>query len=258
MINNYQDSFIKLVGLTTFLEQQTSLDDSLNELAAMSANILDVQNCSIMLFQNEETTKDFRLRVFAKFGPLPSIAYHEAVKVNEGIAGRVAASGQPLLVQDITKSPFLPLARRPGEPNKCFVVVPIVIGCKVIGIINFSNPSYDRCLDLDDLNQANFVALLVGKSIQVVQLQNILKSNFLQYSIARETKNLVNNSITAISKDPGKLAKIVAKTFYRELTKAGFETRHIIAAATEIITLLNLTLNKHKKRLEDAEHRHAQ
>jgi len=249
-MSHQQDSFIKLVGLTTFLEKQTSLDDSLNELAAISANILDVKNSSIMLFLDEDNTKEFRLRVFAKFGPLPDVAFQEAAKVNEGIAGQVAENGQPLLIRDITKSPYLPLARRPEESHKCFISVPIVIGCKVIGVINFSNPVTNHILDRHDLDRANFVALLVGKSIQVLHLQNILKSNFLQYAIAHETKEFANTAITTLSQDPARLVKIVAKTFYRELTSAGFGARHIIEAATEIISLLSRTLNKHKKRFD--------
>ena len=92
--------FVKLVGMSTFLEQQEDLDDSLNDFAAMAANIINVENCSIMLFREGDKAGDFRLRVFAKTGYLPENAFQEAVKVNDGIAGRVAATGQALLVED--------------------------------------------------------------------------------------------------------------------------------------------------------------
>jgi len=36
-----------------------------------------------------------------------------------------------------------------------------------------------------------------------------------------------------------KAAKIVARSFYKELRKAGFEVKHILAVATEIIANLN-------------------
>lgn len=252
-MNTYHDSFIKLVGLSNFLEQQTGLDECLHELAEMAAGILGVGNCSIMLFHGEKEDGEFRLRVFAKHGPLPADAIYEAAKVNEGIAGHVAATGEPLLVKDITRTEFLPLARRPEGPSGSFISAPVCIAGKVVGIMSFSNPVPERILDDEDLKQAVFVSLLVSKSIQVIELQKILRSRFLQLSISRETGSLVSGAITPLSQDPEKLAKIVAKTFYREMTGAGFDPRHIVKAATEIISLLNLTLKKHKKRLDSAQ-----
>jgi L-methionine (R)-S-oxide reductase len=251
-----RDALVELVGLSNFLEAQTDLDNCLQELAAMAAAILLVQNCSLMLFQSEEAAGDFRLRVFAKCGPLPASALDEVVKVKEGIAGHVAESGQPLLVEDITKTVFLPLARRPDEPSRCFIAVPITIAGKVIGIMNFSNPEDGRTLAVSDLNRAVSVALLVGKSIQVIELQKILQSKFLQVSLAQEAQNLVGSAIAPLSQDPERMAKIVAKTFYREMTRVGFDANHIIKAATEIISLLSQTLKKHEKRLESSSANH--
>lgn len=241
--------FVKLVGISTFLEQQEDLDESLNDFAAMAANILNVDNCSIMLFREGDKAGDFRLRVFAKTGHLPEVAFREAVKVNDGIAGRVAATGQALLVEDITRSPYLPLARAPEGTSKCFISVPVLIGAKVVGVINLSNPRDGRCFSGDDLALASFVALLVGKSIQVVQLQNVLRSRFAQMAISRDTKSLVASKVTELYQDPARLARVAAKTFYREMTRAGLGTSHILNAATEIVGLLGDNLKKHKRRL---------
>ncbi len=249
----YHDSLLKLVGLSNFLEQQSNLDSCLNDLAVLAAGILEVRNCSIMLFQHETNGDDFRLRIFAKYGSLPEVALREAAKVREGIAGQVAESGKPLLVEDIMQTKYLSMARRPRQSSKCFIVVPIMITGKVIGVMNFSNPENGRTLDEHDLNRAVFVSLLVGKSIQVSELQKILQSKFLQFSLAQEAKSLVASAIAPLSGDPKTLSKIVAKTFYREMTRAGFEADHIVHAATEIISLLNQTLKKHKSRLENNE-----
>ncbi len=242
------DQFIKLIGLSTFLEEQANMDESLDELVAMAANILQSTTCSIMLFKEDEESDDFRLRLFAKHGDLPPKAYTEAVKVNEGIAGRVAATGQALLVQDIGQTEFLPLARRPESANKSFICVPIVINRKVIGVLNVSNPVDGRSFDYSDLNLSVFVALLVGKSVQVNQLQGLLKSRFAQLAVASETHGLLTGAFNADSLDTGKVVKMVAKTFYREMTKAGFRREHIVSAATEIISLLSESLERHDLR----------
>ncbi len=245
-------SFLKLIDLSQFLDQQTSLDNCLRDLAALAAGIVDTSNCSIMLLHRSTETDDFCLRVFAHHGVLPASSLQEAVKVSKGIAGRVAAAGKPVLVEDINNSPYRKLARCPDHAGKSFISIPIHSGNKVIGVINFSNPNTKHCFDQQDLHQANFVGLLVEKSIQVIQLQNILQSKFVQLAISQETKTLVNHTIASAIREPAKLAKIVAKTFYQEMTKAGFTANQIVAAAGEIISLLNQNLGKHKKRLSSA------
>ena len=62
----------------------------------------------------------------------------------------------------------------------------------------------------------------------------------------------VNKSIT-IHPNPTLLAKLVAKSFFRELTKSGFGPNQIIEIATEVLNLLHNTLNKHKQRLAKGE-----
>ncbi len=243
-----QDQFIKLIGLSTFLEEQRNLDESLDDIVSMAANILQSGTCSIMLFKEDEESDGFRLRLFAKHGDLPQKAFTEAVKVNDGIAGRVAATGKALLVQNIEETEFFNLARRPESANKSFICVPIVINRKVIGVLNVSNPLDARSFDYSDLNLSVFVALLVGKSVQVIQLQNLLKSRFAQLAIASQAQDLLAGAFNSDSYDTGKVVKMVAKTFYREMTKAGFQRDHIVSAATEIISQLSESLEKHDLR----------
>jgi len=95
-----------------------------------------------------------------------------------------------------------------------------------------------------------FVALLVGKSVQVSQLQGLLKSRFAQMAVVSEAQGLLAGAFTAESLDTGKVVKMVAKTFYREMTKAGFRREHIVSAATEIISLLSESLDKHDRRIQ--------
>ena len=247
--NLAQDQFVKLLGLSSFLEQQGSLDECLDEIVAMSANILCSHNCSIMLFREDDLGGGMSLRMFAKFGEFPAAAASEVVKVSKGIAGHVAATAQPLLVRDILESEFQTLARAPEAASRSFICVPIIIGGKVIGVMNVKNPVAKRCFDNEDLNLSVFVALLVGKSIQVIELQNLLNSRFAQMSVVLESED-VSGAITPERYDADKLVKMLSRSFYREMTNAGFGRAHIISAASEIISLLTLTMQKHEKRIQ--------
>ncbi len=241
----------RLIGLAAFLEQQESLDDCLDELSADAAGLLGVKNCSIMLFRRDETSGELTLRISSSYGDLTSEARNEEVKVNDGIVGKVAASGRPLLVEDILHSEFLPLARRPATPGRSFICVPILISGRVIGVINISNPQDERTFDHSDLCLANIFALLVGKSLQVSQLQSLLRSRYAQLALLKESHELTTGHLLTGKGDTEQMVKIFAKTFYREMTRAGFGRDHIIKAATEIISLLSDSLhrfNEHHQR----------
>jgi hypothetical protein len=54
----------------------------------------------------------------------------------------------------------------------------------------------------------------------------------------------------SLTKEPGKVAKLLAKTFYHEMARAGFGPDHMLTTATEILSLLNEKLDKHKNRKE--------
>ena len=244
------DSFCtKLANITHFLEKHANLDECLNELAAMSADILQVKNCSIMLLDDGKNTGEKGFRVFANFGYLPGSVFCRIVKIDEGIANYVARTGNSLLVKDILKSPFSSMARHVNDSERCFISVPISVNEKIIGVINISSPQDGRILDHEDLVFVKILALTIGKSIYITHLQNLLNSRYAQVVLINEAKDKIGNVSLCALQEPGKVAKMLAKTFYKEMTKAGFGPDHIIDAATEIISLLSDSLRRHKKRL---------
>jgi hypothetical protein len=50
--------------------------------------------------------------------------------------------------------------------------------------------------------------------------------------------------------DAGNVADILTKSFYKEMTRAGFSSSQIIYAASESITRLDGKLQPHNKRME--------
>jgi GAF domain-containing protein len=239
----------KLLDLSSFLESDGTLDENLYQLAKMAARILNAENCSIMLLNDDEFEK-LHLRVCANFGNLPASAYQSPVKRGEGISGHVAATGKSLLIEDITKSEFAQAARQLHDPRKSMISSPILINGKIIGVVNVNAPKHQRPFNLDDLNLLDIVALFIGRSIQVIQLQSILNSRFAQITLAAEADKTFGNALFTAAHNPDQMAKIVAKSFYREMTKAGFGSNQIIKAASEIISELTQSLHKHRKRLK--------
>jgi signal transduction histidine kinase/putative methionine-R-sulfoxide reductase with GAF domain len=85
------------------------------------------------------------LRIEAAIGIQDEVVEHTSVKLGEGIAGRVAAEGKPMLVKDIEKDGRI--ARSNNEPvygSKSFLCVPIKRDGATVGVVNVSNPAGRR------------------------------------------------------------------------------------------------------------------
>ncbi|UFS72616.1 GAF domain-containing protein [Geomonas sp. RF6] len=243
-----QGHFLKLVGLSALMDGQDDLENGLSEIVEQMARIARCEICSMMLFREEEGANSFSLKLFAKHGELPKHAFQEAARVGNGIAGQVAASGKPLMVQDIENSPYLKLARRPESDKKGFICVPILISGKVVGVLNMSDPVDGRRFTVHDLDLVSFLSTLTGKSIQVNQLQKLLRSRYLQLVAQGGPEEAA--SVPHERPDTGHMAQILARSFYKEMAAAGFGSDHIIGAATEIISQLNSKLARHRARRE--------
>ena len=247
-MSDVETPLIKLQDLSSFLENG-NLNDNLAQLAEMTATILSSKNCSIMLL-NDGHSDNLLMSVCASYGPMPSAAYKELIGKGEGIAGYVIATGKSLLIEDINHSEFAKLARRASEPGKSLISSPITISGQTIGVVNISGHICDRAFNLVDLNLLNVVALFIGKSIQAIQLQSILNSRFAQLALAQEAQNNMGASLESVILNPDQVAKILAKSFYKEMTRGGFGSNQIISAASEIISQLSDNLQQHSKRME--------
>lgn len=250
-MDNHKQLIHKLLDVSNLLEADANLEESLDEIATISASMLKAERCSILLVSeaSHQGQDEYYLQVLTHYGDLPQSAYQEIIRINNGIAGYVAATGQPLLIKNITKSPFLSAARYPYLHSPSFISAPIIITKQVIGVINVSSPLDKDYFQEEDLHLLKLFARYAGKSLHIAQLQAILKSRFVAMAVARELEEQQAEDSISIHPDPNRLAKLVAKSFFRELTKAGFGPNQIIAIATEVLNLLQKTLDKHKQRL---------
>ncbi len=219
-----------------------STSDDLAQQAALAARLIGAQTCSIMLVNDGEGERA-RMSVSASFGPLAPAAHTASIARGEGLAGQVLASGTALLIPDIADSPYAHLARRPDDPRRAVLLVPIRLGERVVGTVNASCSSGKGCFGRDDLGLLEAVALLAGKAVQVRQLQGILASRFAQLALLQAAPDS-----PAGYQQPDRIARLLARSFYREMAKAGFGTGQVVQAASEIIAQLNASLARHGRR----------
>jgi L-methionine (R)-S-oxide reductase len=242
-----QTALGRLHDLAVFVGAEEDLRTHLGELIDLAGRVTDAATCSIMLLSEGEHDAP-RLKLWVSTEVLPSSAWNETPGRGESIAGRVLEQRAPLLIADIRASEFAPLARQRNNRGASFICTPIVVGKHVIGVMNLSSQLDSPPFDESDLGLAEIVATLIGKSVQVERLQTLIRSRVAQASLAKEEKEVVAR-LTDGTVPPARVAKLLAKSFFRDLSSAGFDPGQIIEAASEIITLVSNDINRYKKRM---------
>lgn len=245
----------QLIDLETLIEREQTLEDGLRDLARMTARSLDANRCSVMLLTEDEAGQ--RLRLCSHAGDLPEDAYADAIPLDAGIAGHVAATGEALLVEDVARSPYAGLAHNDPGRSPSLMSAPIKVADRVIGVINVSDRRDARPFSERDLDLLHVLSLFVGKSIQSFRLQRLAESRVLQMAEVLRQRESAAGESRAICPDPSRLAKLVAKNIYRELASAGFGPNAIIAVSSQVLSELNDSLKRHRERRERLERRRA-
>lgn len=221
-------------------------EDSLSGMLSLVGRLMLARRVSLMLL---DTVGDEgqQLKLVALHGDLPKSAWEERAKLGQGIAARVLADWQPILIPDINISPLKPARRHPGESGS-FIACPVPVAGRPAGVVNISDSISGSPFTNADLARAELAAVLVGRSIHLLRLQGVLDSSFAKMALALEGVTDSDAFISLSVNEPQQVAKILAKTFYREMHRCGFSANQIIHAAGEIISELSASMNRHKQR----------
>ena len=125
------------------------------------------------------------LRIAASYGLTGIDTAHVEVAVGEGISGHVAASGQPMLVRDISVDPVLSSQSKPHLSDS-FMCAPIALSLpiktrdNVLGVLNVTDRAGGRDFDEDDLEYvaslSSQLAVAIERTRFVEELQEACQS----------------------------------------------------------------------------------
>ena len=213
-----------------------SLDECLGELAVTVGRILDVEGCTIVLLTDDE-------------------AVVEVSSLRTGF-GSLSCARRSL---ETTKPPAAPAssprgADSTGSDSGC-MFSKIVLNGKIIGVVQAELPLHQRPFDQNDLDLFSILMPIITKSIQVIRLQHLLRSRFSQVALIKSSDVPMSEMLSLAMQNPNQTARILARSFYREMLSAGFSYNQIIFAATEVISELSASVRKHGRRQTRAEER---
>lgn len=231
------------------------LDTFFDRIVAVVAEIMDVQIVSLMLLNERFKT----LWIASAIGLDEEIVRSTSVQIGEGISGKVAQQGRPLMIQDVELDPKLAVSKSSDRYNtKGFLSVPIMVRGKVIGVININNKKSGAPFREADLNIMMMLAHQAGLAIENARLFADLQSkaasleqayNELKRINLAKTQLIVNLSheiktpLTAIIGYVDLLlsgTEDISEKTQRSLEKISTRGRHLNRLAERIITYFAL------------------
>lgn len=129
-------------------------DTLLQMILDKSAELMKAEQGSLMMLDQ----KTDALLLEAKKGIIQGVSGKISIPRGEGIAGKVAARGEPYLVKDLEDDPRIKQKNRNHYRTRSFVSVPLKIADRVIGVLNLSDKTTGEVFDEEDLKLIQSIA----------------------------------------------------------------------------------------------------
>ena len=162
------------------LERALALDNTTGDpgplvdgLLAMVGDDMQAQRCSLMLQAPEPES----LYLAAARGLLPHIQLGQRTKYGKGVAGIVATTREPLLVQDVSDGAMHPLLRDEFLTTGSFISFPLVYHGELLGVVNLTNRAKRGVFIEEDVERVRLLGLVISLMVTRAQLVDRLLSS---------------------------------------------------------------------------------
>lgn len=166
--NTLEELISKYEELTVLYESAETVATVMNleEVSRLileqAAEILDVAQGSLMLLNDEGDT----LEVVAAKGMREDTVGKVRVPLGEDISGRVAQTGKPILIEDLSAHPEFARPSRAEEDGTSLISVPLRVRDRILGVLNVNNKVNGEPFTSGDLKMLMALAQLAAISIQ--------------------------------------------------------------------------------------------
>ncbi len=210
MKNAEIDRITKISSLVAL--QLSSIDNILNLIVTVTAEILKTKVCSIMLIDEER--REFIIKATQSLDE--EYKNKPNLKLDQGISGLVLKEGHPIIVSDVREDSnffYRDIARRLGLVS--MLSVPMYFRDKIIGLVNVYT-SERHSFKKEEVNivqtLANYAAIAVGSS-QLIEEVTKLKETL-------EARKLIERAKGILMKQRG----MSEEEAYRFLQKKSMDT----------------------------------
>ena len=150
---------IYLIDRVLTLDAET--DDArelVNGLLTLVGDDMGAQRCSLLLHVPGEGA----LYLAAARGISPNVPAGYRIPVGHGVAGKVAATREPLLVQDVAEARHHPLIRDELFTTGSFISFPLVYHGALVGVVNLANRAMHGIFVDEDVERVRLLGLVIS------------------------------------------------------------------------------------------------
>lgn len=168
------------------------LTQMLEQVIKMAQTVLGVEAASILLFRDNDQELYFE----AASGPVGKVLKQVKLNCQYGIAGQVARTGKPLVVNDVTRNENFHkmIDTTTGFITKSLVCAPLIVRRRILGVIEVLNKLDGTIFGEKDLDIVNAIASTTAEAVENTKSHQIVLDTF---------KATITSMISAIdSKDP--------------------------------------------------------
>jgi diguanylate cyclase (GGDEF)-like protein len=156
-----------LTAITDAMARAVGRKELYQLILESAAKLLNARSGSLMLFDDAR----IYLRIEAALGLNAQLSRNMRIKVGDGIAGKVAGSGTPIVVNDIENDSRVAATNRPRFKTKSFLSIPMKLGGKIIGVLNLSDKANADPFTGQDLQLVTVLVAQAGILIERNELQ---------------------------------------------------------------------------------------
>lgn len=170
-----------------------NLQALLDLITRKAAEVMEAQACSLMLLDEDEQT----LVIRSSYGLPEEVIEQARVPWGRGIAGRVAASGEPMLIIAPRTDPRLAGEDVPyREDIAASLCVPLRDGQgQVMGVLNIHRRKPAYVFNKQDMRLFSVFAMQAASAIKNAQIYNDLKNRVNELSVLSELSAAVNSTL---------------------------------------------------------------
>jgi signal transduction histidine kinase len=154
-----------LLAASQAVNSALDVAESLRVVLQSAKSLVEAHEGSVMLLDD-----DGFLRVLVSEGIPPPAASEARIKLGEGVAGRVASTGQPLLIQAQPREGEFDSFVTKDRSLRSAISVPLRAGGRTVGVLNLNLTSGGRSFTASDLKVAQIFGEQAAMAIRKTQL----------------------------------------------------------------------------------------
>jgi signal transduction histidine kinase/HD-GYP domain-containing protein (c-di-GMP phosphodiesterase class II) len=199
--------FNDLIGyIAEVVDAREQLHEMLELIVRMIAELLSVKVVSLMLL--DKTRSELFIKM--SYGLDEWIVENTRVKIGEGIAGKVAETGESLFIHNIEENEIYSCPNNPQYETVSLLSVPLFVNDVVVGVINVNNKTSGDTFGADDLNLLSSFSERISRALERVRIVEDSHA-FLEDTIEAFRRMLENQSKAKMIEEVVSLAVKVSR-----------------------------------------------